>query len=65
MFPGLSTRLDRDLRAYYASKKYGGNLKQVNKTGLLIHDPPRRKHNVFIGGSFLANRIDASQWITK
>ena len=64
MFPGLSTRLDRDLRELYTEQKYK-SAKQTDKTGLLIHDPPRRKHNVFIGGSFLANRIDASQWITK
>ena len=65
MFPGLSTRLERDLLELYATKKYGNNMKQVKKTGLMIHDPPRRKHNVFIGASFLANRIDSSQWITK
>lgn len=65
MFPGLSTRLDKDLRQYYCDKKFSGNMKQTNKTGLMIHDPPRRKHNVFIGASFLANKIEPTQWITK
>ena len=58
MFPGLSTRLDKELRQYFCDQYYH-DMKQVNKTGLCIHDPPRRKHNVFIGASFLASRIPA------
>jgi len=65
MFPGLSTRLERDLLQHYCDNKFGGNMKQTRKTGLMIHDPPRRKHNVFIGASFLSNKIDIGQWITK
>jgi len=65
MFPGLSTRLEKDLLQYYCENKFSGNMKQTRKTGLMIHDPPRRKHNVFIGASFLANKIDVNQWITR
>ena len=36
-------------------RKYKGDQTRVGKTGLTIHDPPRRKHAVFIGASFLAN----------
>ena len=64
MFPGLSTRLDKELRQYFCDNYYK-DMRQVNKTGLCIHDPPRRKHNVFIGASFLARRIPEEQWITK
>ena len=60
MFPGLSSRLEKELLEYYCENKYRGNMKQTKKTGLMIHDPPRRKHNVFIGASFLASKIDAS-----
>jgi len=64
MFPGLSTRLYNDLHHLYTVQKYK-NPKQTTKTGLMIHDPPRRKHNVFIGASFLAARVPHSQWVSK
>ena len=54
MFPGLSSRMTSELEQILTTEKYGGNSKNVKKTGMLIHDPPRRKHNVFIGASFLA-----------
>lgn len=55
MFPGLSSRIDRELRAIFTEEKYKGDASRVGKTGLTVHDPPRRKHAVFIGASFLAN----------
>lgn len=55
MFAGLSSRLDKELRKVLTEDRYGGNASSVNKTGLTVHDPPRRKHAVFIGASFLAN----------
>ena len=54
MFPGLSSRLTSELSAILTKEKYNGDSKRVRKTGMLIHDPPRRKHAVFIGASFLA-----------
>jgi len=54
MFPGLSSRLTVELENILTARKYKGDVKRVRKTGLLIHDPPRRKHAVFIGASFLA-----------
>lgn len=54
MFPGLSTRIYKELAAIMTKQKYKGDGKRVAKTGLTVHDPPRRKHAVFIGASFLA-----------
>lgn len=65
MFPGLSTRLDTELRKVLTETRYKGDASRVKKTGLLIHDPPRRKHAVFIGASFLAQRYEDSNWISK
>jgi len=65
MFPGLSTRLDTELRSILTETRFGGDATRVRKTGLLIHDPPRRKHSVFIGGSFLADRSEDERWISK
>lgn len=65
MFPGLSSRVDRELRAIFTKEKFGGDASRVGKTGLTVHDPPRRKHSVFIGASFLASRSPADSWCSK
>lgn len=65
MFPGLSSRLDKELRRLFTEHKYKGDATRIGKTGLTVHDPPRRKHAVFIGASFLANNAPDAQWVTK
>jgi len=65
MFPGLSTRMYKELAKIMTDRKYKGDATRVVKTGMTVHDPPRRKHAVFIGGSFLAANADDSQWISK
>jgi len=65
MFPGLSTRMYKELAAIMTAQKYKGDASRVSKTGMTVHDPPRRKHAVFIGGSFLAKGSEDKQWISK
>ena len=65
MFPGLSSRMFRELETIMTNKKYGGDKTRVGKTGMTVHDPQRRKNAVFIGGSFLANNAGDQQWISK
>ncbi len=55
MFAGLSSRVDKEMRKIFTEKKYKGDATRIGKTGMTVHDPPRRKHAVFIGASFLAN----------
>ena len=65
MFPGLSSRMNMELENILTEQKYGGDPTRVKKTGMLIHDPPRRKHAVFIGASFLAKASPDEQWISR
>ena len=65
MFPGLSSRMNMELEKLLTKEKYGGDKTRVKKTGMLIHDPPRRKHSVFIGASFLAKCAPDDQWVSK
>ena len=65
MFPGLSSRMNMELSNLLTQEKYGGDASRVKKTGMLIHDPPRRKHSVFIGASFLAKNAPDDQWVSK
>lgn len=63
MFPGLSSRVEKDLKDIYVREKFKGDRSGLSRVPIIVNDPPRRKHGVFIGGSFLANI--AQQWITK
>lgn len=65
MFPGLSSRIYRELCSIFTKEKFGGDASRVVKTGLTVNDPPRRKHSVFIGASFLASRSPADSWCSK
>jgi len=55
MFPGLPSRLEKELRQYYLKDVAKGDKGQLDKLKLRIEDPPRRKHMVFLGGSVLAD----------
>ncbi|KAF5935389.1 hypothetical protein HYC85_026518 [Camellia sinensis] len=49
MYPGLPSRLEKEILDRYLEAVLKGN-----KDGLKIEDPPRRKHMVYLGGAVLA-----------
>lgn len=67
MYPGLPTRLERDLRERYLKEILKNDVTRMKKFKINIEDPPRRKHMVFLGGSVLADIMKdrAEFWITK
>jgi len=67
MYPGLPSRLEKELRDLYLKGVLKGDKKRLAKFKLRIEDPPRRKHMVFLGGSVLADIMkDRSDfWISK
>lgn len=67
MFPGLPSRLEKDIRQRYLDDVLGGDKSRMSKFRLHIDDPPRRKHMVFLGGSVLADLMkDRDEfWISK
>jgi len=54
MYPGLPSRLEKDIRKLYLERVLKGNTTQLAKFKCRIEDPPRRKHMVFLGGAVLA-----------
>jgi len=62
MYPGLPSRLEKDLRELYSTK-----LKTEKPLKCRIEDPPRRKHMVFVGGAVLAELMKekADFWVFK
>lgn len=67
MYPGFSTRLEKDLTDLYLENVLLGNKRGLRKFKLRIEDPPSRKNMVFWGGSTLAKMMEntTAWWLTK
>ena len=67
MYPGLPSRLEKEIKALYLQQIAKGDATQAAKLKLRIEDPPRRKHMVFLGGSVLADIMKDKEafWMTK
>ena len=73
MYPGLPSRLEKELKQLWLTKVLHGNPERLNvrqellmdglmlsllqKFKVRIEDPPRRRHMVFLGGAVLANIV--------
>ncbi|CAK5024525.1 unnamed protein product [Meloidogyne enterolobii] len=67
MYPGLPSRLEREVKQLYLERILKGNTEAFQKFKIRIDAPPKRKHLVFLGGAVLAHlmRDHDEQWITK
>ena len=67
MYPGLPSRLEKDIRNLYLKHVLKGDESRLNRLKLRIEDPPRRKHMVFLGASVLGDLMKDRQefWISK
>lgn len=54
MYPGLPSRLEREIKQLYLERVLRGDTEKLAKFKIRIEDPPRRKHMVFLGGAVLA-----------
>jgi len=54
MYPGLPSRLEREIKQLYLERVLKGDTEKLAKFKIRIEDPPRRKHMVFLGGAVLA-----------
>jgi len=65
MYPGLPSRLEKDIKDRYLRDVLKGNAERMKK--IKIEDPPRRKHMVWVGGSVLADIMKDREefWITN
>nr|XP_023649025.1 actin-related protein 2 isoform X2 [Paramormyrops kingsleyae] len=67
MYPGLPSRLEREIKQLYLERVLKGDTEKLSKFKIRIEDPPQRKHMVFMGGAVLANimKDKESFWISK
>ena len=67
MYPGLPSRLEKEIRRLYLEKVLKGKKENMAKFKCRIEDPPRRKHMVFLGGAVLAEIMKDKDhfWMNK
>jgi len=67
MYPGLPSRLEKEMKELYLQHVAKGDKAQAAKLKLRIEDPPRRKHMVYLGGSVLADimKDKDSYWMSR
>lgn len=67
MYPGLPSRLEKEIRELYLERVLKGDRELLKKFKVRIEDPPRRKHMVFLGGAVLADIMKdrTDFWMTK
>ncbi|KAG5633620.1 Actin- protein 2-B, partial [Asterophora parasitica] len=67
MYPGLPSRLEKEMKQLYLTRVLNGDPTRLNKFKIKIEDPPRRKHMVFLGGAVLADIMKNREefWITR
>jgi len=67
MYPGLPSRMEKDIRQFYLDRVLKGKTETFHKFKCRIEDPPRRKHMVFLGGAVLAEIMKDKEhfWMNK
>ncbi|XP_062371789.1 actin-related protein 2 [Sardina pilchardus] len=67
MYPGLPSRLEREIKQLYLERCLKGDTKALSRFKIRIEDPPRRKHMVFMGGAVLAHimKDKDSFWLSR
>ncbi|ESO00621.1 hypothetical protein HELRODRAFT_187209 [Helobdella robusta] len=67
MYPGLPSRLEREMKQLYLERVLKGDTERLTKFKIRIEDPPRRKHMVFMGGAVLAKIMKDKEdfWMTR
>ncbi|XP_017888234.1 actin-related protein 2 isoform X1 [Ceratina calcarata] len=67
MYPGLPSRLEREIKQLYLQRVLKNDTSKLNKFKLKIEDSPRRKDMVFMGGAVLAEitKDRESVWIMR
>jgi len=67
MYPGLPSRLEREIKQLYLERVLKGDTSKLSKFKIRIEDPPRRKHMVFLGGAVLADIMKNKEdfWMSR
>ncbi|BGP26044.1 actin binding protein [Rhodotorula toruloides] len=67
MYPGLPSRLEKEMKQLYFSRVLHNDPERLNKFKIRIEDPPRRKHMVYLGGVVLADimKDQDSFWVSR
>ncbi|KIM21186.1 hypothetical protein M408DRAFT_333611 [Serendipita vermifera MAFF 305830] len=67
MYPGLPSRLEKEMKQLYLSEVLKGDPARLNKFKIKIDDPPTRKHMVYLGGAVLGDIMKNHEafWVSR
>jgi len=67
MYPGLPSRLEKEMKQLYLTKVLGGDPTRLRKFKVGVDAHPTRKNMVFVGGAVLADVMSQNDayWVTK
>lgn len=67
MYPGLPSRLEKEVKQLYLANVLKMDKTRLNKAKIKVEDPPGRKHMVFVGGAVLAEimKDNLQFWVSK
>jgi actin-related protein 2 len=65
MIPGLSSRVEHDIKELYVERLFKGDRKGLSRVPIVVHDPPSRKNAVFMGASFFGKIAKPEQYVSK
>ena len=65
MFPGFSSRMEKELKEIFVEQLFDGDKSGLLRLPIKVRDPPRRKHSVFMGASFLAKSSPEQRWVSR
>lgn len=67
MYPGLPSRLEKEVKQLYLERVLGGDVERLSKFKIRVEDPPRRKYMVWLGGAVLGEIMKEREgfWISK
>ncbi|KAI9008095.1 actin family [Gaertneriomyces semiglobifer] len=67
MYPGLPSRLEKEMKQLYLERVLKGDTSRLSKFKIKVEDPPRRKHAVFVGGAVLGDIMKNrdSFWVSR
>ena len=65
MIPGLSSRMEKEIKDLYVERLFKGDRSGLDRVTVQVHDPPRRRHGVYMGASFLSKIAPAERFVSK
>lgn len=67
MFPGFSSRMEREIKQLYCERVFNGDTSKLSNVGIRIVEHEQPQHAVFVGGALQAGIMKDKEgfWMTR